>query len=227
MNIIKHGNSVSTYFIINFFETMKIADLFNPGIYQITCLMNGKKYIGESSNVLTRLGRHADSLENNRHDCKDLQTDFNQYGKVGFEFDILNLDSKNESETYRKEKEAIYLAKSHNLYNKTISHEWSPYLQQVQINGKFYPSLRQAALLLNESRTHLTRKCRDIHNPHYRFLTKTPALLKNKSRKCKVHNVSSKSIRQAAIELNKTPREIKKRCGSKNFPDYFFIDSLE
>lgn len=64
---------------------MDVSPLFNPGIYKITCLKNEKIYIGESTNVLSRLGRHSDNLENNRHDCLDLQKDFNKYGKQVFE----------------------------------------------------------------------------------------------------------------------------------------------
>ena len=48
---------------------MDVSHLFNTGLYKISCLKNNKVYIGESSNVLSRLGRHVDNLENNRHDC--------------------------------------------------------------------------------------------------------------------------------------------------------------
>ena len=60
---------------------MDISSLFDPGVYKITCLKNNKISIGMSSNVLSRLGRHTDNLENNRHDCLQLQQDFNQFGK--------------------------------------------------------------------------------------------------------------------------------------------------
>ena len=68
---------------------MDISDLFNPGLYKITCLKNNKIYIGQSSNVLSRLGRHSDNLENNRHDCIELQKDFNKFGKKFFKFENL------------------------------------------------------------------------------------------------------------------------------------------
>lgn len=60
---------------------MDISNLFNPGLYKITCLKNNKIYIGQSSNVLSRLGRHVDNLEKDRHDCLELQNDFNEYGR--------------------------------------------------------------------------------------------------------------------------------------------------
>ena len=65
---------------------MDVSNFFNPGLYKITCLTNQKIYIGESENVLSRLGRHVESLEKKRHDCVELQTDFNLYGKKYFKF---------------------------------------------------------------------------------------------------------------------------------------------
>ena len=60
---------------------MDLSDLFNPGLYKITCTANQKQYIGESSNVLLRLGRHTDSLQKNQNDCAEMQKDFHKYSK--------------------------------------------------------------------------------------------------------------------------------------------------
>ena len=84
---------------------MDISDLFNSGLYKITCLKNNKIYIGQSSNVLSRLGRHADNLENNRHDCLELQKDFNKFGKRFFKFESLEIGEKYVNENLRKKKE--------------------------------------------------------------------------------------------------------------------------
>jgi hypothetical protein len=58
---------------------MNITTLFNPGLDKITFLRNNKVSIGQSSNVLGRLGPH--SLGRNRHDTLELQKDLNTYGK--------------------------------------------------------------------------------------------------------------------------------------------------
>ena len=70
---------------------MDFSFLFHGGIYQICCLTNKKVSLGESSNCFSRLGRHTDNLENNRHDCYVLQQDFNKYGKKHFTFSILEI----------------------------------------------------------------------------------------------------------------------------------------
>ena len=96
---------------------MDISDLFNPGLYLITCLKNGKVYIGESSNILSRLGRHVDNLENNRHDCVELQNDFNRFGKQYFKFESLETNKKYSNQRLRKEKEQQYINNFILLYN--------------------------------------------------------------------------------------------------------------
>ena len=58
---------------------------------KLDVLKNNKVYIGESTNILSRFGRHSDNLENNRHDCFELQQDFNKYSKTDFVFKVLEL----------------------------------------------------------------------------------------------------------------------------------------
>lgn len=38
-------------------------------------------YIGETEELLARLGQHSASLKQNKHDCRELQEDWNQFGK--------------------------------------------------------------------------------------------------------------------------------------------------
>lgn len=57
---------------------MNFSELFNPALYKITCTVNQKQYIGESSNLFNRFGRHTDTLEKNRNDCVEMQRDFNK-----------------------------------------------------------------------------------------------------------------------------------------------------
>ena len=57
---------------------MNITHLFAPGIYKITCLKNKKIYMGESKNLLARIGRHCQLLSDGRNECLSLQDDFNK-----------------------------------------------------------------------------------------------------------------------------------------------------
>jgi group I intron endonuclease len=59
------------------------------GIYQITCLANGKKYIGSSLSIERRFTNHKTHLKYNKHTNSHLQNAWNKYGKVSFVFEIL------------------------------------------------------------------------------------------------------------------------------------------
>lgn len=61
------------------------------GIYRITCLSNGKCYIGSSCDISRRWREHKYALDNNRHDNKYLQSAWNKYGEDSFVFSIILL----------------------------------------------------------------------------------------------------------------------------------------
>ena len=159
---------------------MDVSNLFNPGLYKITCLKNNKIYIGESANVLNRLGRHANDLEKNRHDCFELQNDFNCYGKFFFKFERLELDlKKDKNRRLNKELNLINTIPMNQRYNKKGLTETFE-TKSVRIKGKYYSSLTQASFLLNESRTNLTRKCKNKNIKNYSFCS---PLIKSKHNK--------------------------------------------
>ncbi len=59
------------------------------GIYIITCLINGKVYVGRSVSVLSRLGGHKSKLKENKHANIYLQRAWNKYGEEKFSFELL------------------------------------------------------------------------------------------------------------------------------------------
>ena len=59
------------------------------GVYKITCLENGKIYIGSSKNIYNRWREHIRSLNNNEHHNIYLQNEWNLYGINKFKFEIL------------------------------------------------------------------------------------------------------------------------------------------
>lgn len=66
------------------------------GVYIIECIQNGKKLVGESSNVYKRFNYHKQNLKNNRHENPYLQNAYNKYGIDKFKFYILEYcDPKN------------------------------------------------------------------------------------------------------------------------------------
>lgn len=66
-----------------------LFDFKKSGIYLISCIKKEKYYIGESTNVSSRLCAHKNKLKRNIHENKELQSDFNQYGENNFVFQKL------------------------------------------------------------------------------------------------------------------------------------------
>lgn len=60
-----------------------------PGIYCITCLVDNKKYIGQTKSTTTRWRQHKCDLKAGRHKNHFLQQAFNLYGIDNFKFSVL------------------------------------------------------------------------------------------------------------------------------------------
>jgi group I intron endonuclease len=56
------------------------------GIYLIINCINGKIYVGSSSNISNRFFVHRWELENNKHHNQHLQNAWNKYGEDAFQF---------------------------------------------------------------------------------------------------------------------------------------------
>lgn len=135
---------------------MDVSILFNPGLYKIICLKNKKIYIGQSSNLISRIGRHCDNLQNNKHDCRQLQNDFNKFGKQKFVFLALEQNLNYKDDIFRKTKENEFIKQIPKKFRyNIIDSKQDYYAVSVQIDAKIYSSLTNASLVLNQSRTQL------------------------------------------------------------------------
>lgn len=59
------------------------------GIYKITCIKNGRFYIGSAKNILKRSKRHLTDLKLNKHINIHLQRAYDKYGESSFIFEIV------------------------------------------------------------------------------------------------------------------------------------------
>lgn len=61
----------------------------NCGVYLITCMPTGKKYVGSSNRISKRWSRHRSSLNAGTHTNRYLQNSWNKYGYAAFEWAVL------------------------------------------------------------------------------------------------------------------------------------------
>lgn len=73
------------------------------GVYSITNIENGLKYIGATIDINRRWWQHINSLRKNRHRSIYLQDDYNLYGEKSFRFDIIEKVSDNDILTEREQ----------------------------------------------------------------------------------------------------------------------------
>lgn len=86
------------------------------GIYAITNLITGRRYIGSSIDIETRWRVHKNDLYKNKHHAQYLQRSWNKYSESNFSFDILFECHKSECVFY--EQLWIDFEGYDNLYNE-------------------------------------------------------------------------------------------------------------
>ena len=140
--------------------------LSQPGLYEIVSSSAGRRYIGESENVLERLGKHVTTLRDGTHDCLSLQTDWNRLGSNDFIFRASSLGPGWSDHRLRMAKEQALLAEHLGaVYN-------TPGIFNVcrilEIDGTRYLSVAAAARALGVGGTTIRRRLNDPRRPEYR-----------------------------------------------------------
>lgn len=82
------------------------------GIYSITNKVNGKMYVGQSSDIENRWKKHIRFLNDKSHHNKHLQAAWNKFGEENFEFKVIEECKENEL----NERETYYISK-YDTYN--------------------------------------------------------------------------------------------------------------
>lgn len=96
-------------------------------IYKIENLINHKKYIGLTNNIIRRKIRHFTDLRCHRHDNSFLQKEFDIYGEKNFSFNIEFQGDISSEEISNKEKEFIKFYDSYkNGYNQNEGGNFGP-----------------------------------------------------------------------------------------------------
>jgi len=173
---------------------MKRINLINSsGIYEILSTINGKRYIGSSINIRTRiLNNHLHELKKGKHKNKYLQNHFNKHGSKVFQFSILELC-----------KEDVLLEREQ-YYIDTLNPEFN----QNKIAGPFnkenkHPKPWKGEKFSEEHKRKLSENHADVSgekNPAKRLEVRKKISEANKGRKHRFHK--GKPITQMNLEGN-------------------------
>ena len=108
--------------ILEKYTKFKKGNLYKkPGVYVITNVINKKIYVGETTNLESRLIEHLRRLLSKRHVNEYLQNAVNLYGIDSFEFDVLEFCDYSD----RKKREHYWVTHLHAL-DKTKGYNIKP-----------------------------------------------------------------------------------------------------
>jgi transposase-like protein len=160
-----------------------------PGVYMVLCLVNNKRYYGQSKNVSSRLSQHKSRLRRNIHEVPELQRDFNLYGEINFQFSAIyqvkdfTLDQRVELEIeligrfhnlcYNKSDKNSHKKENNPFWGRTHSDETRKQIAKsraentndqglpISLNGVIYPSISEASRKTTHSRHTIRRWLKD------------------------------------------------------------------
>lgn len=98
---------------------------FELGVFEIRNKIENKIFIDSSNNIPAKFNRHKFQLNAGLHPNKEMQADWNKYGEINFEFNLIEeIEQKDEIRDYSKklkELEKKYLteaeSKAIKIYN--------------------------------------------------------------------------------------------------------------
>lgn len=100
-------------------ETNSQGRLKRPGVYTITYVPSGRRYIGGSLDCVNRFTFHRWALRRGRHSCEALQALWNQSGESDFEFKIERETGHDRDRVRAAEQEALNAESSATLLNQS------------------------------------------------------------------------------------------------------------
>lgn len=154
--------------------SINIFNYSSSGLYEIVCKKNGKRYIGESMNLFSRLEKHFCELQKGIGDCQELQQDWTKYTVSDFEAKILCMGPEWSTRKARLEKEEQILltytpAEVYNVHPNSPKIATNHYSVLCRIKGTVYPSIAAAAKGERESETRIRNKLQN-NVPGYEVL---------------------------------------------------------
>ena len=162
----------------------------NCGIYKIINSANGKVYVGSSTNLVKRWNEHSFFLNNNYNKNPHLQNAWNKYGGDSFVFEVLLYCDKENLVFYEQRAMDEYKsldgefgynirpARRNDLtgsnYDKWVQNLSDNHSNRkfITINGKYYGTIKEAALFFGLSHQALNYRLKNGIDPNKKASTK-------------------------------------------------------
>ena len=173
------------------------------GIYTIKCIENGKVYVGRSVQVPIRRKRHEYDLRDGVHTNKELQMDYDKYGKDAFVFELVEEVPKDIAYDELDELEREYINRFDSFregYNMTEG--------GVGNLGRVFSS--ETRERMSNSHKGVSRHTKDSKN----------AISESKKARMMVCGEYKVGIQETADELGIHRDTLSKRLKNPNFPEY-------
>lgn len=98
--LLNYGNNMKTR------KEIKIEykeQKFELGVFEIRNKIENKIFIDSSNNIPAKFNRHKFQLNAGLHPNKEMQADWNKYGEINFEFNVIEeIEQKDEIRNYSK-----------------------------------------------------------------------------------------------------------------------------
>lgn len=187
--------------MINIHPPSTLISKCQPGIYMILCTANDYRYIGETSNVSSRLVGHRRDLRRKIHNNENLQKDFDLYGEAQFSFTPL------------------YIGEEWANKEKRLSNESQLIMNNIDKCYNSYAYMSERIGLLNgfygKRHTEATKE----------LMSKQKKGIPNDALGCKISIGSTEyaSIAQASRQLGHSRKLIRTRLKDPHYVDWYAI----
>ena len=180
------------------------------GVYMLTNKLNGKKYIGSSACIGSRLSDHfGQSMRNPKG--RPLYTEMNEYGKEAFEYCVLEECDK----SIKVDREQYWVEKLNPEYN--LTYPKTREFISTERKNKVKHSTKQQALYARNKELYQTKEYRDRFREQTRKRMK-PVILLNKETNEEIMRFESLQSTANWLDKNTTSKnpckvsEVKKVC---------------